>query len=54
MTLLGCGLLWGSLLLLIVSRWVPWAGWLIAPLFGIFLLMQVLRWVVQKPPADSG
>jgi predicted dehydrogenase len=54
MTLVGCGLLWGSLLLLIVSRWVPWAGWLIAPLFGIFLLMQVLRWVVQKPPADSG
>jgi predicted dehydrogenase len=50
MTLLGCGLLWGSLLLLILSRWVPGAGWLIAPLFGVFLLMQVLRWVVQKPP----
>jgi predicted dehydrogenase len=52
MTLFGCGLLWGSLLLLIMSRWVPWAGWLIAPLFGVFLCMQVLRWVVQKPPGQ--
>jgi predicted dehydrogenase len=49
MTLVGCGLLWGSLMLLILSRWLPWAGWLIAPLFGIFLLMQVLRWVARKP-----
>jgi predicted dehydrogenase len=54
MTLFGCGLLWGSLLLVILSRWIPWAGWIIAPLFGIFLLMQVLRWVVQKPPAKTG
>jgi predicted dehydrogenase len=44
MTLFGCALLWGSLALLILSRWFPWAGWLIAPLFGIFLLMQLLRW----------
>ena len=50
MTLLGCGLLWGSLLLLILSRWVPWAGWLILPLFGLFLLLQLLRGVVQKRP----
>jgi predicted dehydrogenase len=49
MTLFGCGLLWGSLVLLILSRWLPWLGWLIAPLFGVFLLLQVLRWVVRKP-----
>jgi predicted dehydrogenase len=53
MTLLGCGLLWGGLLLLILSRWVPWAGWLIAPLFGLFILMQLLRWVIQKPPQSG-
>jgi predicted dehydrogenase len=49
MTLFGCGLLWASLILLVLSRWVPWIGWLIAPLFGVFLLMQLLRWVVRKP-----
>jgi hypothetical protein len=49
MTLFGCGLLWASLILLVLSRWAPWAGWLIAPLFGAFLLMQLLRWVAQKP-----
>jgi hypothetical protein len=26
----------------------PWDGWLIAPLFGIFLIMQLLRWGVPK------
>jgi hypothetical protein len=50
MTLFGCGLLWASLILLILSRWVPWAGWLIAPLFGMFLVLQLLRWVAHRPP----
>jgi predicted dehydrogenase len=54
MTLFGCALLWGSLVLLILSNWFPWAGWLIAPLFGLFLAMQLLRWVVQKPPRRHG
>jgi predicted dehydrogenase len=49
MTLIGCGLLWGSLLLLIASRWVPWAGWLIPVLFALFLIMQLFRWVAQRP-----
>ncbi len=53
MTLFGCGLLWASLVLLILSRWVPWLGWAIAPLFGLFLVMQVLRWVAQKPPVPG-
>lgn len=46
MTLMGCGLLWTSLLLLILSILVPWLGWLILPVFGIFLIMQALGWVV--------
>jgi hypothetical protein len=50
MTLVGCAMLWGSLVLLILSRWVPWLGWLIAPLFGLFLLLQLLRWAVPAAP----
>jgi predicted dehydrogenase len=46
MTLVGCGLLWGSLLLLILSRWLPWLGWAIAPVFAVFLILQLLRWIV--------
>jgi predicted dehydrogenase len=46
MTLVGCGLLWGSLLLLILSRWLPWLGWAIAPVFALFLVLQLLRWLV--------
>jgi hypothetical protein len=51
MTLVGCGMVWLSLILLILSRWVPWLGWLIAPVFGFFLLLQLLRWVV--PPKQE-
>jgi predicted dehydrogenase len=51
MTLVGCALIWGSLALLILSWWQPWLGWLIAPLFGVFLVMQLLRWLL--PPAGS-
>jgi hypothetical protein len=56
MTLMGCGLLWGSLLLLILSRWISWLGWLILPLFVMFLAMQFLRRVIptrDPPAADS-
>ncbi|MBI3409073.1 MAG: Gfo/Idh/MocA family oxidoreductase [Planctomycetes bacterium] len=52
MTLVGCGLLWMSVMLLILSAWVPWLGWLIAPVFAIFLVMQLLRWVM--PAKDEG
>lgn len=48
MALAGCGLLWGVLLLLIVSRWVPWAGWLILPLLLIFMSLQALRYLIPK------
>ena len=48
MTLLGCGMLLMSMLMLIFSRWYPWLGWLILPALAIFLGMQALR-VVVKP-----
>jgi predicted dehydrogenase len=51
MTLVGCGLLWGSLVLLILSRWVPWLGWAILPVFALFLTLQLLRWAV--PPREE-
>lgn len=52
MTLVGCSLLWGSLVLLILSRWFPWLGWLILPVFALFLGLQLLRWAVPpKAPA---
>jgi predicted dehydrogenase len=46
MTLVGCGLLWLSLVLLIVSPWAPKLLWAVAPVFGVFLVLQVLRWVI--------
>jgi predicted dehydrogenase len=55
MTLLGCSLLWISLLLLILSRWLSWLGWLVVPLIGLFLGLQLLRWVVpaKRMPEDA-
>lgn len=48
MTLLGCTALWCILLLLILSVWLPWMGWLIVPVLIGFLGLQLLRWVVPK------
>jgi hypothetical protein len=53
MTLVGCSILWISLLLLILSAWFPWLGWIIAPVFGVFLAMQVLRWVLPGNVEDK-
>lgn len=49
MTLVGCGLLWASLALLVLSIFVPQLGWLILPLIVVFLSLQVLRWFVSPP-----
>jgi hypothetical protein len=49
MTLVGCGLLWASLALLLLSIWVPYLGWLIVPLIVFFLSLQFLRWFVAPP-----
>lgn len=48
MTLLGCSLIWAALAVLVLSVWMPWLVWLILPVFGLFLLMQALRWVVRE------
>jgi hypothetical protein len=49
MTLVGCSLVWGMLLLLILSRWWPMLGWLIVPMIVVFLGLQFLRYVIPKP-----
>ena len=46
MTLAGCGILWAIFFLLILSVWLPRLGWLIVPLLGFFLLLQMFRWVI--------
>jgi predicted dehydrogenase len=48
MTLVGCSLLWGVLLLLILSIWWPKVGFLIVPLIVAFLGLQLLRYLVPK------
>jgi predicted dehydrogenase len=53
MTLVGCSLIWLSVIVLIVSVWVPWLIWLIVPVFGAFLVMQTLRWVVPAQPEKA-
>ena len=46
MTLVGCGVVWIVILLLILSRWVPMVGWLIVPLLVVFLGLQLLRYAM--------
>jgi hypothetical protein len=53
MTLVGCGLLWCILVLLFLSRWVPWLGWLIVPILVGFLGMQLLRWLIPRANQDN-
>ncbi len=48
MTLIGCALLWGVLLLLILSVWWPKLGFLIVPLIVVFLGLQLLRYIVPQ------
>jgi len=53
MTLVGCATLWLCLLLLIVSYWFPWIGWVIVPVLVFFLGLQMLRWIVPKSPEQK-
>jgi len=48
MTLLGCSLIWLSLIVLILATWIPWLAWLILPVFGVFLIMQVVRLILPS------
>jgi hypothetical protein len=52
MTLVGCGMVWGVLLLLILSAWLPAAGWLIVPLLVLFLVLQLLRYLIPGPTSS--
>jgi predicted dehydrogenase len=50
MTLVGCGVLWGVLLVVILSAWLPWLRWVVVPLLVIFLGLQFLRYALPKKP----
>jgi hypothetical protein len=50
MTLLGCGLLWAIMFLVILSAWIPQLGWLVIPFLVGFLALQLLRWVLPQNP----
>jgi hypothetical protein len=54
MTLVGCSLVWGILLLLILSAWVPPARWLIVPLLIVFLTLQLLRYIIPRRDGAAG
>ncbi|HEY7154654.1 MAG TPA: Gfo/Idh/MocA family oxidoreductase [Gemmataceae bacterium] len=53
MTLVGCSLVWGVVLLLILSVWWPKLGFLIAPLIVVFLSLQLLRYFVPRQRTDK-
>jgi predicted dehydrogenase len=53
MTLVGCGLLWVSVILVVLSPMQPKILWLIAPVFGVFLALQVFRWIIPARAKDS-
>ncbi len=53
MTLVGCGLLWLVPVLLILALWMPKLAWVIAPVLGVFLLLQVLRWVIPRSTSSD-
>ena len=53
MTLLGCGILWCILLLLVLSAWLPWLGRVIIPVLIVFLSLQLLRWVIPGKGRES-
>ena len=53
MTLVGCAMLWGIILLAILSRWITWLGKAILPLLIAFLLLQLFRWVIPRREASK-
>jgi predicted dehydrogenase len=48
MTLVGCGLLWLILVVVVLSRWEPRLGWIIIPILVLFLGLQLLRWAIPR------
>jgi hypothetical protein len=50
MTLVGCALLWLAPAVLLLSAWIPWLAWLIAPVLLVFLALQFLK----RPDSGKG
>ena len=48
MTLIGCGMLWIMLVLLILSRWYPALLAVIVLMLTVFLSLQLLRLIIKK------
>ncbi len=53
MTLLGCGLIWLTIAIVILAIWFPQARWAILPLLVIFLGLQAFRWIVPRARPGS-
>ena len=51
MTLVGCGVLWVIVVLLFLSVWFPKLGWVIMPVLGAFLVLQVFLLAARRNPA---
>jgi hypothetical protein len=41
-------MLWLIVVLLILAAWQPKLLWVIGPVLGIFLALQVLRWIIPS------
>jgi predicted dehydrogenase len=54
MTLVGCGLIWVTILIVILANWFPRLGWLVVPLLIVFLGMQVFRWIIPRRGQREG
>jgi hypothetical protein len=54
MTLVGCAVLWGVLLLVIGAAWLPWLRWAVVPLLVGFLILQLFRYALPARTAEKG
>ena len=52
MTLVGCSLIWLAVIVLILSFWIPWLAIGIVPVFGVFLILQALRWALPEKKVE--
>jgi predicted dehydrogenase len=53
MTLVGCGIIWLTIAIVIVAVWFPKAGWAVVPLLLVFLGLQAFRWIVPRSRAPK-
>lgn len=53
MTLLGCGVLWALLILLVLSSRYPWVGWLALPILLLFIALQFLRYAIPAKTSPA-